>query len=295
MVTALETRERVERKPITLQEFGEMMGVPIEVRPWWGSRRRRFVESLMKVALGDAGEVKESKVVGTKVHLEWQCPGGNSHTQPKFPEVQDGKIILWEGRCRYRFTWGGPKIHDHAQTIEVKAIAHKAMLIILRRSHVNYSQFLIGKDGSAPYAVPVNRRLSTVKEAFDWLMPNLVRKAIKQGLDVKRQGDWFFIPIDRQPSRRSNGDRVYGSHPELKTNLLYRGVPLVFNGGQTRHRGGIVVYQTIQGVNGAAPLVRGNVVAPDHPTLHLKKWHIGVRNRSTPWRSERLRERRYDD
>ena len=267
MVT--ETKERVEARPITLEELGEMIGVPIKVRPWGGSVRGRT--------------------------RRWECSGGYNHDRPKFPEVQDGKIILWEGRCRYRYQWGGPKIHDHAQTIEVKAVAQKAMLIILRRSPRSYSQFLIGMDGNSPYAVPVNRRLSTVKQALDWLMPNLVRKAIEQVLDVKRQGDWFFIPMNREPSRRSDGGHVYGSQPGLKTNALYHGVYLVFNGTQTRHRGGIVIYQTIQGINGPAPIVRGNVQAPDHETLHLETWHIGVRNRSTPWRNERRRQHRYAD
>ena len=295
MINTVETRERVETKPITLQEFGGMFGIPLVVRPFWGSRRRRSVEAIMEVIIGDTGCLKEPKVIGSKVRLVWECPGGNSHMRPKLPEVQDGNIILWEGRCRYRYNWGGPKIHDHAQTIEVRDFARKAMLIVIRRSPTYYSQFLIGVDGNAPYAVPVNRRLSTVKEALDWLMPNLVRKAIEQGLGVKRQGDWYFIPTDKIPRRHKFGAHVPGSAPALKTNLLYRGVPLVFHYTQTRHRGGLLVYETIAGVNGPAPLVRGNVTAPDHPTLHLEAWHIGVRNRSTPWRNERLRERRYDD
>ncbi len=272
-----------------------MLGLPIVVRPFWGSVRRRYITSLMKVTIGDVGEVVDSKQVASKVHLEWLCPGGDSHMRPKLPEVQDGKIILWEGRCRYRYNWGGPKIHDHAQTIEVRGVGRQAMLIVIRRSPTHYSQFLIGMDGNAPYVVSVKRRLSTVKEALDWLMPNLVRKAIEQGLGVKRQGDWYFIPTDKIPRRHKFGAHVPGSAPALKTNLLYRGVPLVFHYTQTRHRGGLVVYQTIAGVNGPAPLVNGNVTAPDHPTLHLEAWHIGVRNRSTPWRNERLRERRYDD
>lgn len=283
MVTEVKSRERIEPKPITLQELGGMIGVPIVVRPWWGSRRRRSIEAMTQITVGASG-AEEAKQVGQKGHLQWICSGGHNHTQPKYPEFKNGKIILWEGRCRFRYHWGSPKIHDHAQTIEVKAVGRKAMLIVIRRSPTSYSQFIIGVDGSSPYAVMVNRRLNTVTEAFDWLMPEIVRKAIEQGLDVKRQGDWFFIPVNRGPSLRSSGGWVYGSTPALRTNALYGGAPLIFNGAQTRHRG-LVVYQSIAGINGPAPLVKGDVRAPDHETLHLDTWHIGVRNRSHPWRN----------
>ena len=310
MVTEVETREKVQASRITLEEFGRMIGIPIAVRPWWGSVReqaqrvhrqcgtaiypynysstRYFCPSCQGIV-----DIKDTKLQpGNK---RWLCPGGDNHTRPKFPEVQNGKIIIWEGTCRFRYHWGRPKMHDHAQTIEVKGVGHKAMLIVIRRSPTCYSQFLIGVDGSSPYAVMVKRRINTVREAFDWLMPNIVRKAIAQGLDVKRQGDWFFIPRGNPPVLARCGERVHGSRPELETNALYHGEPLVFNGAQTRHRGGLVVYQAILGTNGPVPLVRGQVKAPDHETLHLNGWHIAVRNRSHPWRNADQRRRSFDD
>ena len=133
-------------------------------------------------------------------------------------------------------------------------------------------------DGNSPYAIPVNRRLSTVKEAFDWLMPNLVRKAIEQGLDVKRQGDWFFFPADKPPKVCDYGSQHYG----IVTFKLYENHQLNYGGVQTRHVGEQVVYKHMLRLAYPAPFVRGDVTAPDHPTLHLGDWHIGVRTRSTP-------------
>ncbi|MBA7623091.1 hypothetical protein ES703_30483 [subsurface metagenome] len=280
------TRERVEVERISLEQLGEMVGIPIVVRPWWGSAR-------------------EGSTSGAGGVSRWVCPGGHTGNQKRRPEVQnlahvslppDLRIVLWEGACRlktpYRTRYGYG--HTHGQSIEVKSIGDRAMLVVIRLSSIP-SLFLLGMDGEAPYAVQVPCRLNTTNEALDWLMPNIVRQAIEQGLEVKRQGDWYFIPRDRPPASYGYYSRVYGSRPELKTNTLYRGAALVFNCTQTRHTGGMVVYQTLQGVNGPAPLVKGNVRAPDHPTLKLEDWHTGVRNRSHPWRNASEGRARFDD
>lgn len=36
---ATEIKEKVQVEQIDLEELGEMIGVPIKVRPWWGSLR----------------------------------------------------------------------------------------------------------------------------------------------------------------------------------------------------------------------------------------------------------------
>lgn len=45
-----------------------------------------------------------------------------------------------------------------------------------------------------PFLVRLKKRVSTIKEAYELLKPNDVKGALKKGLDVKRQGEWFFIP-----------------------------------------------------------------------------------------------------
>lgn len=286
MVTELKTRERVEIRRLNLEELGQMVGVPIKVRPWWGSVRRRFSTVLMQVRIDDSGLDVLGEEVGRNQHLTWECPADNGRNRKKAPEVQDGVIVVWEGRC-------GCNGHTHRQVIEVKSVAHQAMLISLRLSETARSYFLLGVDGGSPFVVQVSRRPQTVDEAFQWLMPKKVKEAVIQGLDVKRQGDWFFIPTSREPRLHNAGINVPWSSPGLKANKLYRGAALVYNCAQTRHRGGLVVYMSVLGLPCVAPLVKGNVKAPDHEPLPLDGWHIGIRNRSHPWRN--TRQPRVDD
>ena len=44
--------------------------------------------------------------------------------------------------------------------------------------------------------------IQTVKEAYSALIPEEVRLAMESGKDVKRQGEWFFIPCDKSPEER---------------------------------------------------------------------------------------------
>ena len=44
------------------------------------------------------------------------------------------------------------------------------------------------------FAVVLPRKVSSVEDAYDSLVPRAVRKAIRDGLDVKRIGEWFLIP-----------------------------------------------------------------------------------------------------
>ena len=44
--------------------------------------------------------------------------------------------------------------------------------------------------------------INTVPDAYSSLMPNEVKYAIAKGLNVKRQGEWFFIPSDKSPEEK---------------------------------------------------------------------------------------------
>lgn len=272
---------------VSLPQLGGLLGIPIVVRPWWGSVRDLFPRYHRKcgerINMGNwCGHCmmrvrpKEIEIRRDRPH-RWRCPGDYTYSHIKWPEVQNGVIVLWEGPCRER--WNG-RFHKHRQSIEVLDADGQAILVKLSASW-NSSHFLIGTDDGSPYVTPVIRKCATVQDAFDWLMPNIVREAMILGLDVKRQGDWYFIPTDKPPKVHGYGSHVPMSAPSLDTNKLYRGAPLVY-ATQTRHTGGLVVYQTVQKLPHVAPFVRGNVKAPDHPTLHLEGWHIGVRTRSTP-------------
>jgi len=294
MTEQIATRERPAR-PETLPELGARIGMPIQVRRWWGSVRR--TDELVHSVCGHGriwrtgpnsywcGRCATSVVwadlkVERRPH-EWLCPAGYSYNRIRRPEVQNGVVIVWAGQCRHRDHRRSTfRPHLHRQRLEVVDVMDQALLLRVSVNK-NYSHLLIGMDDGHPFVTPVVRRLTTVQDAFDWLVPNMVRNAFALGLDVKRQGDWFFIPTDKEPLVHKHGSDMRWARPTLKTNVLYRG-PFLAYGAQTRHRGGLVVYQTVSGSPYVIPFVKGNVKAPDHPTLHLSRWHIGVRTRSTP-------------
>jgi len=267
MVTAIDTRP-VETRPVSLEELGEELGIPIKVRPWWGSRRQG--------ADSGRGGVKR-----------WVCPA-DYNNRKRNPEIQGGKITLWQGPCHYN---KGYRPHTHAQIIEVKDACYQGMLITIRlgNTQASLSQFLLGMDSGKPYSVQVGLQCQTTNEALSWLVPKMVKAAIAQGVDVKRQGDWFFIPHNREPNFNQWDDlRRYGWYI---LNHLYRNYQLVYNGATTRHRATLVVYNSVLGLPCAAPIVKGKVRAPDHDALILDQWHLAIRNRSHPHRNARLNNR----
>lgn len=267
----------LQRKTTSIHEVGELTRIPIKVLPWWGSRRLRAGRFCpicdTRLRTGDwcpqcQRTVRRGDVVLRQVPAHWVCPIGANYSQITWPRVLNGVVILWEGRCGARRYRGH---HKHSQTLEVLDIDGAAFL--LKITVYTSSHFIIGMDDGHPFVTPVTRRPPTVQDAFDWLVPNKVRESMTLGKDVKRQGDWFFIPTTKEPRLHKFGDSRY--------NIRCR-VPLFYGGSQTRHIGAEVVYQAIQGLPYEAPFVRGDVTAPDHPTLHLESWHIGIRTRRTP-------------
>lgn len=43
------------------------------------------------------------------------------------------------------------------------------------------------------FFVEVDKKASSIKEAYDSMVPEVVKEAIKKGIEVQRQGEWFFI------------------------------------------------------------------------------------------------------
>ena len=297
MVTAVETR--VETRQITLEELGESLGIPIKVCPWWGSMRgrsrlihsrrsRNFIGGKCSgtvvpymgghFCLSCSTMVNPEEIERVPATRKWECPAGPTYSRIKRPEVQENTVIIWEGPCQHPG-------HTHRQSIQAIDVDNDARAMILRvAASATPSHFLIGMDSGHPFVTPVLRRLTTVQDAFDWLVPNKVRDALVLGVGVKRQGDWFFLPTDKEPrvyNGVSTNDWVWGSRPRLLLNTPYHGVHLIY-GAQTRHTGETVVYKNVLGLPHPAPIVKGYVRAPDHPALYLESWHIGVRTRSTP-------------
>ena len=302
MVTELVKRQVEQQEPLNFEQFGELLGIPITVRPWWGSVRRRgrrfhkkcgnpLSETVPGYCLECHKGVDGGEVLIKEFEREWLCSVDGSSI--KAPEVQKGRIILWEGPC-------GHHSHNrkipHSQETKIRDVQDRVMLIsIWVRQY--FSNWLIGVDGRAPFVVPILRRHMKVQEAFDWLMPVKVKRAIATGLEVKRQGDWFFIPVSDEPKHcelrafaRTWQESVPFSNPPLARHVLYEDVSLIY-GEQTRHRAEQAVYNAVVGIpHVCAPFVRGRVYAPDHEDLQLESWYLAVRNKcSTGGRRDNAR------
>lgn len=172
----------------------------------------------------------------------------------------------------------------------------ESALLVRFGSELGTQHFIFGKDGARgqPFVTQVGRKVRTLDDAFDGLKPKIVKEAIAQGLDVKRQGDWFFIPVKEPASKCSFSPRCYWTadriviakpHPQV----LYFG----YSFNETRHTvtGEIIFRATGQ------HYVRGTVHAPDHPDLVLRGnnvnngWFLAVRRNSLPWGYSRGRQR----
>ena len=91
--------------------------------------------------------------------------------------------------------------YEHPKTVE-----ETAHFIGSQIFQIEDSYFLFDVDRNElkhkifnPFLVQIPTAVSTVEEAYDSLMPEVVKMAIQNGKDVKRQGEWFFIPTEQNP------------------------------------------------------------------------------------------------
>lgn len=162
--------------------------------------------------------------------------------------------------------------------IEVLEKREAALLLSVELTETWSRKFVVGQDrGSGPpFVAQVPLKIGSVNEAFEWMMPKEVKKAIEAFLSVKRQGDWFFVPCEapKGPAYEpyDEKDRKRLGRPMLDPNVLYRDV----YGGMlvpTRHTSSVPVVHRANN----RPYVRGTVSAPDHPPLYLDgQWHRAI-------------------
>lgn len=166
--------------------------------------------------------------------------------------------------------------------MQILDVEERAMLVLVPVRDDGYMiKVLIGVDSpmTLPFVTQVKKGVATVSEAFDSLVPIAVKRAIEAGLDVKRQGDWYFIPSAKTPSAGSFVPyRPWGQRETrtLKDGVLYSGWESSI---ETRHAATHVLHRP----NGR-PFVKGTVIAPNHPDLDLgDHWHLAIRRKEAKW------------
>lgn len=156
-------------------------------------------------------------------------------------------------------------------------------------------RFLCGHDERHWFVAEVNKRVSNVRDAKRALMPKGMEEKVR-GISpstlasrknslFKRQGEWFFFPVDLQFDesiihRNEPIQRRAGSKPHICEQLVREGGETIYIiYGRVYSEG---VYKEISVEHrrrarvmrrNARVYVRGYVRHSDHKTIHLDSWH----------------------
>jgi hypothetical protein len=142
-----------------------------------------------------------------------------------------------------------------------------------------------------PFLVKLTKPVTTIKQAYESLKPDDVVKAETQGLKVKRQGEWFFIPADTETSQRLNTfkDRIPDSVKQI-TLRAGNNRPNYATGIQL-HKGNAVTSE--RGLREQDEIKNARIVATEseyyvtgkvthsgreHEDLNLKQWYKALPN-----------------
>jgi len=254
MTTGIREQEQVQTAEIDLEELGHLVGVPIKVRPWWGSHRGQKY-------LRWSGVTTIAPWYRT-----WQCSAQHDYYSPTIPRVDGRVIVVYDGPCNKKW---GKRTHKHRQGFRVLSVQTSAILIEVTSGTeriTRSARFILGVDDKRPYVAEVGRVID-IDGAFEYLKPIEVVRAERNGLEVKRQGDWFFIPV-----RRVEKTLVEFQRHNMVGKALYS---FPFPPSPTRHYAEEIVHSSY-----CRHLVRGRVSSPDHTDLVLESWHVAVRNRA---------------
>jgi len=112
-----------------------------------------------------------------------------------------------------------------------------------------------------PFLVKLSdKTVTTIKDAYESLKPEIVKDAEKQGLEVKRQGEWFFIPIFNIISDTTEVKEMFLRAGNNRPNRVEKGFEnnkMFFVKGKVSHTG------------------------REHKDINLKVWHQAIPNTAT--------------
>ncbi len=241
--------------------------------------------------------------IGARLKLR-DSPGLLSRLSFRIDVVRDRNGECFEINC------GGRSSED----IQILDVQPKLRHLLLMFNQTNGKhKFLCGHDERHWFvaAVPEKTAASSVRTAFDALMPSMIRTKLGQS-QVKpknrnrrrnsvfvRQGEWFFYPspevsfklemtLKHEPLRRGSGKPHYcdelvrfGGETVYVCREYRNGITeeeyrkLIFDRPQMQNRRWRVFSRDPQ------VYVRGNVRHSDHKTIHLAGWHRVLMNTET--------------
>jgi len=194
-------------------------------------------------------EIGELVKIGPVVLQDYSCGCWGRHHPPR---IESSQIVIEVGEG-YR-----SNKHLHGQNLYVLEVdaENRVALIEMRKYGDLYGaglwHYLIGVDDGVLFVCQTPSTIDTLAGTLEYLKPAAVRKAKAAGQDIKRQGDWFFIPTTRTPRGEVEHNQALDDD-HVATDVI---------------RKKTVVY------------VRGTVVHGQHATIYLDTWHRAVRNRA---------------
>ncbi len=104
-------------------------------------------------------------------------------------------------------------VYTHGDPPGLTASFHAPGAVLLRKSNESRlaelgATMLCTRDEGQYAIIEVRGQPTSIAQAFDELQPEAVRVAKAAGLDVLRQGEWFFIPAARPKGQASKARQV---------------------------------------------------------------------------------------
>lgn len=148
-------------------------------------------------------------------------------------------------------------------------------------------KLLIGHDERHLFISGVTSNTKNLAEAFDKLKPPSVIEAIRKGKKVVRQGEWFFIPFDGEPTNIATNIGVVHKKRAIVNNNRRTFNPhiadeIMFLKPVTVEHPALLHYLRL---NNCVAFVRGKVRHGQHSTVELVGWHKVYQNLEIPQQS----------
>lgn len=117
------------------------------------------------------------------------------------------------------------------------------------------------------FLVQLKESASSIEQAYENLKPQAVKDAEKQGLEILRQGEWFFIPVQ--------GEFEAKKATSQWSKLEFE--PLTLRAGRNRPNN-VTKHSKVDGVEYVTGIVEHS--GHEHASLTLKGWYLPVPNTS---------------
>jgi len=138
--------------------------------------------------------------------------------------------------------------------------------------------FLLGEDERHLFVAQLPSGATTVSEAHRLLRPQSLKNA-RVGKDFRRQGEWFFVEVDKKTNARLSEyfSRATSGSTEkerkLPDSFSYSANSPVGTSGGRPHIAAHVLSRSARDT-----FVMGSVSHPDHKTIHFSSWMRVSRN-----------------